>query len=107
MVEANAHVCRWRACSLKCSKAKPELKDTIPLPPEDALREMRLQRLLSDGTRAKISARHKGKTLSPETRAAISAKLKGRTRSAETRAKISAGHLGKAKPRKARDALTT
>lgn len=63
--------------------------------------EANRRRIVSDETKAKISAARsgkpgqKGKEVSPETRAKISKALKGRRQSDETRAKKSEAHLGK------------
>lgn len=54
------------------------------------------QKAVSEATRAKMSAAHKGRVASPETRAKMSAARKGRVIPPETRAKLSAvgeGHV--------------
>jgi hypothetical protein len=52
-------------------------------------------RILSDETKAKLSAAQKGRTLSEESKAKISAAKKGKTFSEEHKAKISAVNKGK------------
>ena len=56
---------------------------------------METKRVVSNETRAKMSAAHKGRVVSEETRAKMSAARKGKQLSEETRAKMSAAKKGK------------
>jgi group I intron endonuclease len=54
--------------------------------------------IVSEETKVKIGAAHKGKTTSPETRAKLSAANKGKILSPETKAKLSAAKKGENNP---------
>ena len=56
---------------------------------------METKRVVSNETRAKMSAAHKGRVVSDETKAKMSAARKGRKLSEETKAKMSAAKKGK------------
>lgn len=78
---------------------KPGRKHTVETRARMSIVQKELKKFVSDETRARLSASHKGRRPTDEARRNQSLAMMGRKVSAETRAKIAAAHLGKPKGR--------